>query len=1060
MTINRKLWGFCALLLCGLGFPHRGAGQTPSGNTAKVDYSKEPYVIEKDSTTAEFHSDGTYTVAYLQRMRIQSQAALQQFGILKIPYPSANASVEIAHVRVIKPSGQVVETPAESVMEMPAEITRDAPFYSDIKEKHVAIRGLEVGDELEYECTEDVHTPMDPGQFWWSYRFFEAGIVLENDLQIGVPKDRYVKVHSSGPQPSVTEEGQLRIYRWKTANLTAKPPKMTSNFDDYADLPAPPVQVTTFKTWQEVGAWFAGLAESRAQPTPEIRAKAEELTRGDKNNTEKMEALYNYVSAKLRYVAIGLGIGRYQPHAAADVLANGYGDCKDKHTLLAALLASEGIPAYPVLIDSGTKVDPDIPSPGQFNHVITVVPDGKSYVWLDSTPGVAPFAFLTVGLRDTEALVMPTNGPAELVKTPAEPPFPSLFEYSMDGTLDSAGTLTATARIIARGDEEIPFRLAFRSIGQTQWKDATQQMSYTMGFAGDVSDVTTSDLDATGEVFQMQYKYIRKDYSDWQNNRIGAPLPPAMLPEIPADMDKDSKPISWRKTQVVSVANITLPPGTQLSLPSSVELKENFGSYSASYSFTGGVLHVERRLTKSVNEISLADTEVYRTFQKAIENDQNNMIAINAAGASVSALASTAGTPEARKLYESGRDAWMHHDMPTAMEDLQGAVDKDPNFAQGWLVLGSAHMSVGDTDRGISELQKGVALDPHVKTGYEMLGSALQRAHRADEALAMWKQVEKSNPSDAEAPEKVASILLYQKDYKDAIPELESAVSKHPTDANLQQDLGFAYLEANNDDKGVSALQKSVALDSSPASLNNIAYGLAAHGLRLSDAESYAQKAVAAQEQRTSTITANDLHFEDVSAINDLYLYWDTLGWVYFAEGRLDDAVRYLEAAWNLSQDPQVGDHLGQALEKQGKKKEAIEAYARAVAAGRAPEETRKRLVAASGSDARADAAVQKARTDLGQLRTIRLGRLVDKERSAEVFVVLGEQGKTADIHFIKGAEDLRNLGKAIPADKFNPVYPDAGPTKLLRRGVLVCEPTVSGCMLALMLPADVHSLN
>jgi hypothetical protein len=109
----------------------------------------------------------------------------------------------------------------------------------------------------------------------------------------------------------------------------------------------------------------------------------------------KVKALYEYVSRNIRYVSLSFGLGRMQPHAASEVLANGYGDCKDKNTLLAALLDAEGIPLDFVLIGSKLKLDPDIPAPSQFDHVITRVPvDGKE-IWLDSTPGVAPFRMLS-----------------------------------------------------------------------------------------------------------------------------------------------------------------------------------------------------------------------------------------------------------------------------------------------------------------------------------------------------------------------------------------------------------------------------------------------------------------------------------------------------------------------------------------------------------------------------------------------------------------------------------------------------------------------------------------
>ena len=118
------------------------------------------------------------------------------------------------------------------------------------------------------------------------------------------------------------------------------------------------------------------------------------MVKGKTDDMAKVKALYDYVSRNIRYVSLSFGLGRMQPHAASEVLANGYGDCKDKNTLLAALLDAEGFHSTSVLIGSKLKLDPEIPSPSQFDHVITRVPvDGKE-IWLDSTPGVAPFRML------------------------------------------------------------------------------------------------------------------------------------------------------------------------------------------------------------------------------------------------------------------------------------------------------------------------------------------------------------------------------------------------------------------------------------------------------------------------------------------------------------------------------------------------------------------------------------------------------------------------------------------------------------------------------------------
>jgi len=150
-----------------------------------------------------------------------------------------------------------------------------------------------------------------------------------------------------GMGPKITEENGRRIYRWSSSHLareeedksneTLKKKKKKKPEDEI-----PAVQLTSFASWEGVGRWYAGLEKDRRVPSTAVRAKAEELTKGLPTDMAKIEALYDYTAKDFRYVGLSLGLGRYQPHSADDVLHNQYGDCKDKHTLLASLLEAEG----------------------------------------------------------------------------------------------------------------------------------------------------------------------------------------------------------------------------------------------------------------------------------------------------------------------------------------------------------------------------------------------------------------------------------------------------------------------------------------------------------------------------------------------------------------------------------------------------------------------------------------------------------------------------------------------------------------------------------------------
>ena len=187
---------------------------------------------------------------------------------------------------------------------------------------------------------------------------------------------------------------------------------------------------------------------SERRPPLQSGRKPDSSSRGLSEDREKIQALYDYVSADIRYLGLLFGMARYQPHVAGEVLEHGYGDCKDKHTLLESLLSAAGYEASPVIISAVREVDPDVPSPQQFEHMITAVHLGDGLLFLDATSQLAPFAYLPPTLRDKEALLLTDDVPARLVRTPSSLPIPNRHEVELSGEVSEKGVLTA--RVIHR----------------------------------------------------------------------------------------------------------------------------------------------------------------------------------------------------------------------------------------------------------------------------------------------------------------------------------------------------------------------------------------------------------------------------------------------------------------------------------------------------------------------------------------------------------------------------------------------------------------------------------
>jgi len=222
---------------------------------------------------------------------------------------------------------------------------------------------------LEFQWHWHTTKPLAPGQFWFAYNFSHDSIILQEQLQIGIPRNRPVKWKSSSLKPVLTEDSASRFFTWTSSHLEAKSTEEEKKDQEQTQyqaargkLPAPEIQLSSFQSWEEVGGWYTSLQRERVKPTAEIRTKAAELTKGSADDAARLHAIYNYVSTQFRYIGIAFGIGRYQPHSAADVLNNQYGDCKDKHTLFASLLGAVGLKAYPALIASTHEIDVDVPS--------------------------------------------------------------------------------------------------------------------------------------------------------------------------------------------------------------------------------------------------------------------------------------------------------------------------------------------------------------------------------------------------------------------------------------------------------------------------------------------------------------------------------------------------------------------------------------------------------------------------------------------------------------------------------------------------------------------------
>ena len=1048
--MSRTLW--IATLACSVCF------------ASAPDYSKESYVIEHFGKDLTFASDGTWTGEQSAAVRVQSDAGVREFGVLSFSYNNATQDLKIDYVRVKKADGSVVITPESNAHDISAEISRAAPMYSDLREKQLPIKSLSAGDVLEYRVKLIQKTPEIAGQFWYSQSFLAGAVVLDETLRVSVPAGKYVKVVSPNAAPEVQEEQGRKVYLWKSAQLEPTKQDSDKKKSHSSAPPAPAVQLTTFKNWDEVGQWYAGLQNGRVSVTPPIQAKADELTRGLTANTDKARAIYAFVSTKFRYISVSLGTGRYQPHAAADVLVNQYGDCKDKHTLLASLLKAAGIEAWPALMGAGLKIDADVPSPAQLNHVITVLPQGSEYVWLDTTPEVAPYGLLQESLLDERALVIPSQGPARLMTTPAAAPFPKSERVDAKGVLKADGTLTAHFDFTTRGTDEIMMRSAFHQTSPAQWRELVQNIVRSLGFPGDVTSIDVDNPEDLDKPFHIAYDYTRSGYSDWANLRITPPVFPILF-AFGEESPKPDEPISMGGLgELKYTATLQLPAGFSAEIPESRKIQSDFAEYSSGYSIANGVLVASRGMIIRKAKVPVGAWDDYLSFQKKVTNEENQFMQLSASNGAAKTVV-VQNNPEAETLVQQAYQSIQSRDFNTARDQLKQASRINSKQRGLWATYASLHMMNNDPQTAMEAFRKELKNYPDSVATYRAFASAQLFYGYKTEAGDTLRSLLKLAPGDVEGVLQLSSLLIAEKNYANVPGLVEKALVTSPDDQRLQGVLAEALMRMGRKEEGVPALQKSTKGSTDSEVLNNAAYLLGDTNTNLPLAFEYAEKAVEIKEEQLKKLELSTVTNEDLRNVTSLAAVWDTLGWVYFQSGDLDRAEKYVDAAWRLSQHGIIGDHLGQIYARQGQKEPAIHIWQLALSADRGLEETKERLVKIGGALVPDRPALTPAgkflrqftspAEELGRLRTIKVPELRVKEGSAEFFVLFS-QYKPLEVQFISGPDSLRIAGDALAKASFNFSFPDEGPEKIVRRGILSCSAyTKPNCQFTLLLPAS-----
>ncbi|MGD0348186.1 MAG: DUF3857 domain-containing protein [Terracidiphilus sp.] len=396
--------------------------------------------------------------------------------------------------------------------------------------------------------------------------------------------------------------------------------------------------------WRAIGLWQDQLEAHRPDPTPEITAKAQELTAGAPDLYTKLNRITAYIQKNIRYFIIVKGIGGWQAHYAADIYRNRYGDCKDKTTLLISMLQAIGIRAYYLHVDSERGViDPDAPSL-LGNHMITAIelPDGendprlmarvkaasgKTLLIFDPTDEETPVGMIRGELQGAYGNIASGND-SQVLRMPVLPPESGGLTRKGSFALAADGSLAGDIDDVFNGVDAAHERSIFKEREAKEIHNSLEESlsaelpglnfkGYEFHDSGDLDKPVGLDLhvSATSYAHPAGPLLLLRPRVMGTNART---LPDVMEKKTRKYPIEIGHPGLWRSSY-----DITLPTGFMVDeTPDPVDVDLDFASYHASATAKGNVLHYEMVYVVRQVEIPADRAADYRKLESAILSDE------------------------------------------------------------------------------------------------------------------------------------------------------------------------------------------------------------------------------------------------------------------------------------------------------------------------------------------------------------------------------------------------------------------------------------------------------
>src|ERR1700675_201739 len=562
----------------------------------------------------------------------------------------SETKINSIHGWCIPAQGKDYEVKDKDALETALFGVQDGELMTDLKTKVLTIPAADPGNIIGYEIEQQVR-PYVMQDVWTFQR--EGTPVREAHYTLQLPSGWEYKatwLNYAKAEPSAAGSNQ---WQWVVKDVEGiqseydMPPREGVAGQMIVSLfPPGGSQSRGFENWTDMGKWEDGLEQGRREASAEIKQKVAELTAGRAGQLEKMRALAQFVQRDIRYVAIQLGIGGWQPHPAPEIFTHKYGDCKDKATILSTMLKEIGVTSYYVSVNTerGT-VTPATPATRWFNHEILAIrlPDGMEDASLvavlphsklgrllifDPTDDMTPLGQLRGPLQANYALLVTQEG-GELVELPKLAAQLNGVQRTAKLPLNPMGTLSGDVREVRVGDRAAAQRSALRSVT----KDADRIKSVRSLLANSLTTysltkASVTNLNQMDQPFIFDYSLVAQNYAKTAGNLLL--VRPRVIGNKSSGLLETKEPRKYPvefegPSRDTDTFEITLPQGYEVDdLPPPIHAEYSVATYESKTETSGNVLRYTRTFEVKETSVPLSKVEDLKKLYRIIAGDERN----------------------------------------------------------------------------------------------------------------------------------------------------------------------------------------------------------------------------------------------------------------------------------------------------------------------------------------------------------------------------------------------------------------------------------------------------